>query len=152
MKSNLTFWLVNLIVLVAVVLGRALGIIEDGTVAMAATIVPSSLAATLPFGVQADHVSLTSQRISVSNKSDKKMARDKGGNVIAVAFYNESQDINIEVLGVSDEGIGSVITLTDPPVAMVGAVMVDEVTVDEGNEDFTKSSLRATAFSGIAGA
>lgn len=145
MKSNFAFWIQNLIILIVVLLARAFGIIGEGDGPAMSVVVGQALY----FGVQNDHDSLVSQRISVAKKVDKKMARDKGGKVVSVAYYNETADISVEGLGKNEHALGTALTLTNPPVTPTGQVFVEEVTVDEGNEEFTKSSIKATAYSGI---
>jgi hypothetical protein len=104
----------------------------------------------LNFGVTADQASLVTQKVTVDNKTDKKEAKDKGGKVIAVAYYNKTSDINIDGLGVANPTLGSSLSLTSPPQAAVGAVFAEDCNVEQGNEDFTKSTVKGTAYEGIS--
>lgn len=107
---------------------------------------------TLQFGIPSDEASLVTQKVSVTNKSDKKEARDKGGKVIAVAYYNTTSDITIDGLAglAYTRAIASSLSLTSPPIALAGAAFVDEVSAEAGNEDFKTISIKATAYEGIS--
>lgn len=102
----------------------------------------------LEFGVSDDEASLTTQSVTTTNKKDKKEARDKCGIVVAVAYYNDTTDITIEGLGASAQAIGAALSLTGT-YTVAGLIYVDEVQVEKQNEEFVKSSIRATAYGGI---
>ena len=113
----------------------------------AATVVGTALT----FGVANDESSLTTQSVSVTNKSDKKEARDKGGSVVAIAYYNKTSDISIDGLGTftgASTNVGTALTLSGT-FDTAGSHFVDEVTIDHANEEFVKSSIKATSYSGI---
>jgi hypothetical protein len=102
----------------------------------------------LNFGISDDEASLTTQSVSVTRKSDKKEARDKSGDIIAVAYYNETADIQVSGLGTSALGIGEALSLT-LDAGQTGSVYVDEVAQEDANEEFVKTTISATAYSGI---
>ena len=102
----------------------------------------------LEFAVDTDESSLTTQSVSVTNRSDKKEARDKCGIVVAVAYYNNTSDVTIEGLGASAATVGATLSLSGT-YTTAGTTYVDEVTVDKSNEEFVKSSIRATSYAGI---
>lgn len=102
----------------------------------------------LAFGIESDEASLVTQKVSVTNKSDKKEARDKQGIVIAVAYYNKTSDISIEGLGESSLEPGQSLALAND-LDLAGAAFVDEITIDLANEEFVSSSIKATAYEGI---
>lgn len=107
--------------------------------------------ASLTFGVGADESSLTTQSVSVTNKSNKKEAKDRQGITIAVAYYDKTSDISIEGLGTfasPSANIGTTLTLSGT-FTVAGTIYLDEVTIEHSNEDFVKSSLKATAYEGI---
>lgn len=106
---------------------------------------------TLEFGIAADEASLVTQSVSVTNKMDKKEARDKCGIVVAVAYYNPTSEIQIEGLGTATNGIGTALSLAGSYLTLAGGTFVDEVTVEKGNEDFVKSTVKATSYGGISG-
>ncbi len=108
------------------------------------TVVGSSL----DFAIAADEGSLVTQSVSVTNKKDKKEARDKCGIVVAVAYYNATSDLTIEGLGTSAATIGTTLSLTGT-YTVAGTTYVDEVTIDKQNEEFVKSTIRATSYGGI---
>ena len=110
------------------------------------TVVGSSL----EFGVSDDEATLTTQSVSVTNKKDKKEARDKCGIVVAVAYYNPTSEVSIEGLGTNGSlSVGGLLALSGT-FTLAGALYIDEITVDKGNEDFVKTSVKATAYGGIS--
>lgn len=104
----------------------------------------------LEFGIQEDEASLVTQSVSVTNKKDKKEARDKCGIVVAVAYYNGTSEIQIEGLGKATNVVGSALSLAGSYLPLAGAAFVDEVSVEAANEEFVKSSVKATAYEGIS--
>lgn len=106
----------------------------------------------LEFGVADDEASLVTQSVSVTNKTDKKEARDKCGIVVAVAYYNPMSEIQIEGLGTAANSVGSALSLSGTYITLAGATYVDEVTLEKQNEEFVKSTIRATSYGGITGA
>ena len=104
---------------------------------------------TLEFGVAVDEASLITQSVSVTNKMDKKEARDSCGIVVAVAYYNPTSEIQIEGLGTSSNSIGSALSLSGTFLTLAGATFVDEVSLEKANEEFVKSTVRATSYGGI---
>lgn len=114
---------------------------------MAATIVGSAL----DFGVSDDEASLVTQSVSITNNSDMKEVKDKGGDTVTVAFYNKKSDISIEGYGSASNVPGATLTLSAGTSGdVVGTVFIKEVTIDKSNEDFVKSSISAIAYAGIA--
>lgn len=105
----------------------------------------------LEFGIDADEASLVTQSVSVTNKKDKKEARDKCGIVVAVAYYNPTSEIQIEGLGTASNTAGSALSLAGTYLPLAGATFVDEVTLEKANEEFVKSTIKATSYGGIAG-
>lgn len=103
----------------------------------------------LEFGVSDDEASLTTQSVSVTRKTDKQEARDKCGIIVSVAYYNPMADVSIDGLGTSAAVIGAQLTLTGTFGLGAGLIFIDEVTIDKANEDFVKSSVKATQYSGI---
>ena len=94
---------------------------------------------------------LVTQSVSFTNKSDTKEARDKCGIVVSKAFYNNTADISIEVLGTSTDVVGAALSLAGTYLTIVGtgSIYVDEVSLDKNNEDFVKSTIKATAYEGM---
>lgn len=117
---------------------------------MAACGTPVGLA--LEFGLTEEEGTgsgLVTQSVSVTNKSDKKEARDKCGIIASVAYYNKMSDITIEVLGTSTDVVGAALSLTGVYLTLAGSVFVDEVSLEKANEEFVKSTIKATAYEGI---
>ena len=101
----------------------------------------------LEFGIAEDELSLVTQSVSVNRKSDRKEARDKCGIVVAAAYYNKMADISIEGLGTyTAVAVGAAITLAMASFTVTGLIFVDEITLDKANEEFVKSSIKATAW------
>lgn len=111
------------------------------------TIVP---AGDLEFGIADDEASLNTQSVSVTKKKDKKEARDKCGNICTLAFYNGTCDIQITGLGKSATSPGASLSLSSGFGTVAGAIYVDEVSIEKSNEDFVKSTIKATAYEGIS--
>jgi predicted alternative tryptophan synthase beta-subunit len=105
---------------------------------------------TLEFGIEEDEASLVTQSVEVTNKSDKKEARNKCGTVIAVAYYNFTSEVQIEGLGKATNAVGSALSLAGSYLTLAGATFVDEVSCAKANEEFVKSTIKATSYSGIA--
>ena len=103
----------------------------------------------LTFGIAADHGGLVTQKLSVTSKTDKKEARDRNGVVQAVSYYNKTQEISLEGLGTYTGGqIGAVLSLSG--ITLVGAsAYVEEISVEQANEDFVKTSVKAACWEGI---
>jgi len=104
----------------------------------------------LEFGIAADEASLTTQTVSVTNKKDKKEARDKCGIIVAVSFYNATSEISIDGLGTAANSVGTALSLSGTYLTLAGATFVDEVGVVKTNDDFVKSSIKATSYAGIS--
>jgi hypothetical protein len=104
----------------------------------------------LAFGIASDEASLVTQKVGVTNKSEKKEAKDKSGIVVAVSYYNKTSDISIEGLGTSALTPGSALSVAGD-FDLAGAAFVDECGVEQANEDFVKSTIKGTAYEGITG-
>lgn len=106
----------------------------------------------LEFGIIADEAGLLTQSASVSHKQDKKEARNGCGVVKALAFYNKTSEVSIEGFGTIDAqyDVGTLLTLAGEwGIALAGACYIDEVSVEKTNEDWVKSTIKATAYEGI---
>lgn len=111
------------------------------------TVLPGS--STLEFGVADQEVSLTTQSVTFTARADKKEARNECGIVVAVAYYNPTYEVQIEVLGIYDNLAGTALSLNGSYLTVTGLLFVDEVTVTKANEEFVKTSIKATGYSGI---
>ena len=103
----------------------------------------------LTFGVGADEGSLITESITVVQTSDKKEARNRTGDVIAVAYYNQRTEITIKGLGASAATVGATLSLSGSH-SPVGTLYIDEITLEHGNEEFVASELKCTAYTGIS--
>ena len=87
--------------------------------------------------------------------------RYRNGGIAAVAFYRVTEEIQMEFLGTPDaDGSGSGTTALAVGAALNTVfhsateqsgnsnieVVIDEITTDKANEDFLKTSVRATVY------
>ena len=103
----------------------------------------------LAFGIESDEDSLVTQSLQVTNKADTKEARNHCGNVVSKAFYNKMSEVQFDGLGTSSLAVGSALSLANTTLTLAGALYVDEISIDLSNEDYVKSSVKATAYEGI---
>lgn len=104
--------------------------------------------ASLTFAIANDELSLTTTKVTWSKKIDKKEARNRTGDVVAVAYYNETHEVSVEGWGTSAASLGATIALTgiDP----VGTQQfLEELTIDLGNEEFVKTTAKIMSYTGI---
>lgn len=107
-------------------------------------------ALTSKFGVGADEASLVTSTVRHVKTSDKKEAKDHCGNVVAVAFYNKRSEVTVEGLGTSALDIGATLSLSSSNLGtIVGTLFVDQVSIEQTNEDFIKTTITATAYDNI---
>ena len=97
------------------------------------------------WGISGDVESLVTQKVSSTQKVEKKEAIKASGEVGAVCYYNKSTEISIEGLGTASKAIAATITTAVVPSAG-GTFYCSEVTVDLTNEDFVKSSVKGVAW------
>ena len=100
------------------------------------------------FGISADLHSLITQKITSTQKCDKKEGRDKNGDVKCVAYYNNTTEISFDGLGDISLALAASITASVPTAG--GTFFCEEVTRDYSNEDFVKSSVKGTAYPAIS--
>lgn len=107
----------------------------------------TAIGTALTFGISADEISLTTQRVTLVKKSDKKEARDSCGDVVSVVHYNKMEEVQVEGYGTSSKVVGGTIALTS--VTLAYTVYIDEVTIDLSNEDYVKSTVKGVGYAGI---
>lgn len=112
-----------------------------------ATIVPSGTGAV--YGISGTNDLIQSK--SIATKFDKKEALNKESEVIGWAFFGENAEHSIEVLGTgaSVGSVGAVATAPDGVTSALGGTVVyciDEISVDQMNDDFTKSSVKVSEY------
>ena len=102
------------------------------------------------FGISADCNGLTTDKLSVSNKSQKKEIRDKDGNVCSVAFYGFTSDISGSGYGTAGVfSIGTAVTAATADAKRFGStIFLDSISFDFSNEDYVKVSWKGTSFAG----
>ena len=103
------------------------------------------------FGITEDEGGLITQSTSITHTREKKEGRDGCGVIKVVAMYNEMNEVTIEGLGRSDAAVGDVLSFVgDLGITPVSATMsIDEISITRSNEDFIKTSIKATAYKNI---
>jgi hypothetical protein len=103
------------------------------------------------FGISADCNGLTTDKLSVSNKSQKKEIRDKDGNICSVAFYGFTSDISGSGYGAAaNYSIGTLVTAAAASTKKLGgSIYLDSISFDFSNEDYVKVSWKGTSFASV---
>lgn len=105
----------------------------------------------LTWGVPKDEMSLVTQTVTFTQKSDKKEVRDHEGEIRTVTYYNQSADITIEGYGDASASVATRMTMQNTfQSAMSGALLIDQCQVSLSNEDHIKSSITAVLYPNIA--
>lgn len=105
----------------------------------------------LTWGVPKDEMSLVTQTVTFTQKSDKKEVRDHEGEIRTVTYYNQSADVTIEGYGDASASVATRMTMQNTfQSAMSGALLIDQCQVSLSNEDHIKSSVTAVLYPNIA--
>lgn len=105
----------------------------------------------LIWGVPRDEMSLVTQTVTFTQKSDKKEVRDHEGEIRTVTYYNQSADVTIEGYGDASASVATRMTMQNTfQSAMSGALLIDQCQVSLSNEDHIKSSITAVLYPNIA--
>lgn len=105
----------------------------------------------LTWGVPKDEMSLVTQTVTFTQKSDKKEVRDHEGEIRTVTYYNQSADVTIEGYGDASASVATRMTMQNTfQSAMSGALIIDQCQVSLSNEDHIKSSITAVLYPNIA--
>lgn len=105
----------------------------------------------LTWGVPKDEMSLVTQTVTFTQKSDKKEVRDHEGEIRTVTYYNQSADVTIEGYGAASASVATRMTMQNTfQSAMSGALLIDQCQVSLSNEDHIKSSITAVLYPNIA--
>ena len=105
---------------------------------------------TLTFGIGSDVLGALTQKVSITKKCERKEAKDKQGETKAVAFYRNTTDVSLEIVGEGTAKLLDALSLPTGAPNISGGLYVEELTTDRSNEDFVKQSLKATAYEGIS--
>lgn len=106
--------------------------------------------AELIWGVPKDEMSLVTQTVTFTQKSDKKEVRDHEGEIRTVTYYNQSADVTIEGFGDASASVATRLTMQNTfQSAMAGALLIDQCQVSLSNEDHIKSSITAVLYPNI---
>lgn len=104
----------------------------------------------LIWGVPKDEMSLVTQTVTFTQKSDKKEVRDHEGEIRTVTYYNQSADVTIEGFGDASASVATRMTMQNTfQSAMSGALLIDQCQVSLSNEDHIKSSITAVLYPNI---
>ena len=103
------------------------------------------------FGISNDCNGLTTDKLSVSNKSQKKEIRDKDGDVCSVAYYGFTSDISGSGYGSATiSSIGTAVTATTATTHTLGSnIYLDSISFEFSNEDYVKVSWKGTSFDAL---
>lgn len=105
----------------------------------------------LTWGVPKDEMSLVTQTVTFTQKSDKKEVRDHEGEIRTVTYYNQSADVTIEGYGDASASVATRMTMQNTfQSARSGALLIDQCQVSLSNEDHIKSSITAVLYPNIA--
>nr|DAU37344.1 MAG TPA: hypothetical protein [Caudoviricetes sp.] len=105
----------------------------------------------LIWGVPKDEMSLVTQTVTFTQKSDKKEVRDHEGEIRTVTYYNQSADVTIEGFGDASASVATRLTMQNTfQSAMAGALLIDQCQVSLSNEDHIKSSITAVLYPNIS--
>lgn len=105
----------------------------------------------LIWGVPKDEMSLVTQTVTFTQKSDKKEVRDHEGEIRTVTYYNQSADVTIEGFGDASANVATRLTMQNTfQSAMAGALLIDQCQVSLSNEDHIKSSITAVLYPNIS--
>jgi hypothetical protein len=119
-----------------------------------ANIIPATQDANFKFGYGSGD-STVEQGILVTgakvvNKIDKKELMGSCGTVIAIHYYNRSSEVELSGYGKATCKVGTKISLTAGNLAQtpmqIASMIVDEVSYEETNDDFNKSTIKLTCY------
>jgi hypothetical protein len=123
-----------------------------------ANIIPAAQDANFKFGYGSDD-STVEQGILVTgakvvNKVDKKELMGSCGTVIAMHYYNRYSEVELSGYGKANCKVGTKISLSAGNLAQtpmtIASMIVDEVTYEETNDDFNKSTIKMTCYEDLA--
>jgi len=84
---------------------------------------------------------------SCTTKQDVKEMRHTNGNVKSVSLHRKVDDISVDIIGAPTNAIHPASVLNnDYTASSANEIYIDEVTVDLSNEDFRKTSIKATGY------
>lgn len=101
------------------------------------------------FGIENDEAGMITQSLKVTHKRDKKELRNSCGSVVSVAYYNRMSEIEIEgvLRAAFTYDVGDAFTFANSiNPAVVGKIIIDEISTDMSNEDFVKTSMKCSAY------
>ena len=92
------------------------------------------------------------QSYSQTNGINQKELKGKDGEVKTIAFYRKTEEISVDFVGIpSGIEVGQALADALQAATQHGSpagneTFIDEITVDKSNEDFVKTSVRATSY------
>jgi hypothetical protein len=115
---------------------------------------PSTEDANIAFGYGDQNTSIVEgivvTNVKVTNKVDKKEIVGSCGTVIGMHYYNRNSEVEISGYGKATTDVGTKISLTASDLGQqpinISSMIVDEVTYEETNEDFNKSTIKMTCY------
>ena len=86
--------------------------------------------------------------VSLTERVEKAEGKNSRGCVVAIAYYNKSSEVTIEGIGSNKKEAGSSITV-DSVSPDNANLYVDESTIEYSNEDWVKTTIKATGYENI---
>lgn len=111
---------------------------------------------TVSFGIAANCNGLTTTKISVSKKRDRKEVKNKDGDVVALAYYNTTADVSGEGVGTADQAVlgtevAAITTVTSgvAGATVTGKILLTSIDYTFSQDDYVKIKWQGTAYEGI---
>ena len=106
----------------------------------------------LTFGVTSSATGVNTsaaQSYSQTNGVNQKELKGRDGTVKSIAFFRKTEEVSVDFLGIPTGLTVAAALHGDLQAATNAECFIDEITIDSSNEDYVKTSVRATTY-GIA--
>ena len=101
------------------------------------------------WGIGQDEAGFTAMTsISLTERTEKAEGKNSRGCVVAIAYYNKTSEVSIEGLGDNKKSAGESLSVSSVSPDN-GNLYVDESTVEFSNEDWVKTTIKATGYENI---
>jgi hypothetical protein len=116
---------------------------------MAATVLDSSTASSVSFGLEAESGMLV-QSFSRSVSASKAEIMDADGDIVTVGYYNQTASISLSgALNGFSNDVGAILTISNPDSGNGGAdgtIVIDSVTESQSADGFVQIEVSATQY------
>lgn len=118
----------------------------------AATLQTKAGVSGIVFGIAADANGLTTTKLTVNQKKDRKEVKNKFGDTYSVAYYNATTEVSGEGQGTAgQEVLGTeVAAITDSITGVAGATPVGKIFLDSIDYTFTQDDFYKIKWTGTA--